>query len=128
MNYESFNPATAVADTRTAQKARLFDPGVAGPWRGHVLGETLQGETTILAYGTDEIGGGPPLHAHPYDEVFVIVEGRARFYVGDQIVEAEAGDVVLGPKGVPHRFENIGPARLQTIDIHHGPRWYQVNL
>ncbi|WP_370576996.1 cupin domain-containing protein, partial [Paracoccus sp. PAR01] len=42
-----------------------------------------------------------------------------RFFVGDEVIEAGAGEVVLGPKGVPHRFVNIGPGRLQTIDIHH---------
>ena len=30
--------------------------------------------------------------------------------------------------GVPHRFENIGQGRLQTIDIHHSPRWIQTDL
>lgn len=82
----------------------------------------------MLAYGNDSPGQGPVLHVHPYDEVFVILEGRARFYVGDQVIDAEAGDVVLGPRGLPHRFENLGPGRLQTIDVHHCERWYQVNV
>ena len=38
------------------------------------------------------------------------------------------GEVVLGPAGVPHRFENLGPGRLQTVDIHHSPRWIQTDL
>ena len=44
------------------------------------------------------------------------------------MIEAEAGDVVFGPKGLPHRFENLGPGRLQSIDIHHAPQWLQVDV
>jgi mannose-6-phosphate isomerase-like protein (cupin superfamily) len=74
------------------------------------------------------VGTGPALHVHPYDELFVVVEGRGRFYVGDAVIDAQAGEVVLGPKGLPHRFENLGPGRLQTIDIHLGPQWLQADL
>ena len=91
-------------------------------------GETLGAQMTILTYGNDEPGTGPVLHVHPYDEVFVVQEGRARFFVGDETIDAVAGEVVLGPAGVPHRFTNLGPGRLQTLDIHHSPRWIQTNL
>jgi hypothetical protein len=42
----------------------------------------------VLAYGTDRAGEGPRLHVHPYDEVFVVTEGRGRFFVGDAIIDA----------------------------------------
>ena len=124
----NYDPLAVLPDGRSAAKERLFDPALSGPWRGHVPGEVLGTSTTILAYGNDTVGEGPKLHVHPYDEVFVVVEGHARFFVGDEVIDAEAGDVILGPKGVPHRFENLGPGRLQTIDIHLGPRWLQADL
>lgn len=125
---QDFDPATCPPDGRAPAKARLFDGAAPGPWRGFVDGADLDGPVTVLTYGTDVVGEGPPLHVHPYDETFVVVAGRGRFFVGDVVIEAVAGEVVLGPKGVPHRFENAGPGRLQTIDIHHGPRWIQTNL
>lgn len=128
MRFETFDPATVSPDGRAAKKARLFDPNDQGPRRGHVHGDALGTKVTILAYGNDRAGEGPVLHVHPYDEVFVVLEGRARFHVGDEVVEAEAGDVVFGPRGVPHRFENLGPGRLQTLDVHLGERWTQANL
>lgn len=128
MKFETFDPATVSAGGRSARKLRLFDASDDGPHGGHVLGQALGAGVTILAYGNDSPGQGPVLHVHPYDEVFVILEGRARFYVGDQVIDAEAGDVVLGPRGLPHRFENLGPGRLQTLDVHHCERWYQVNV
>ncbi len=128
MKYETFDLSTVQADDRQPKKAKLFDADGTGAWRGHVMGEVLGSENTILAYGNDTIGEGPALHVHPYDETFVVLQGRARFYVGEHVIDAEAGDVVFGPKGVPHRFENLGPGRLQTLDIHNGRKWYQVNL
>ncbi|PKR90938.1 cupin domain-containing protein [Pleomorphomonas diazotrophica] len=128
MKFETFDLATVSADDRMAKKLRLFNPNGKGPRGGHVLGQELGTEVTILAYGNDSPGDGPVMHVHPYDEVFVILEGRARFYVGDQVIDAEAGDVVLGPHGLPHRFENLGPGRLQTLDVHHFKRWCQVNV
>lgn len=128
MTRRDFDPATVVPDGRPPAKARLFDASIAGPHRGSVNGELLGTQVTVLTYGNDEPGTGPPLHVHPYDEVFVVQEGRARFFVGDQVIEASAGEVVLGPAGVPHRFINLGPGRLQTLDIHQAPRWIQTNL
>ncbi|WP_442583053.1 cupin domain-containing protein [Mesorhizobium sp. ASY16-5R] len=128
MARRDFDPATVAPDGRSPAKARLFDSALDGPYRGSVNGETLPTQVTVLTYGNDEPGTGPMLHVHPYDEVFVIQHGRARFFVGDQVIDAEAGEVVLGPAALPHRFINLGPGRLQTLDIHLSPKWIQTNL
>lgn len=128
MARRDFDPATVTPDGRPPTRATLFDASTAGPRRGSVAGETLGTQVTVLSYGNDEPGTGPPLHIHPYDEVFVIQEGRARFFVGDAVIDAQAGETVLGPAGLPHRFVNLGPGRLQTLDIHLSPRWIQTNL
>ena len=73
----------------------------ASEWQtpGGVLeGKGLNTSITLLRYVTDVVGEGPTLHVHPYDEIFTITEGRARFTVGDKTIDAEAGDVVLGPQ------------------------------
>jgi mannose-6-phosphate isomerase-like protein (cupin superfamily) len=128
MSRHDFDPATVTPDGRPPAKARLFDGSVEGPHRGSVNGESLGAQVTILTYGNDEPGKGPVLHVHPYDEVFVVQQGHARFFVGEAVIDAEAGETVLGPAGVPHRFINLGPGRLQTVDIHMSPRWIQTNL
>jgi mannose-6-phosphate isomerase-like protein (cupin superfamily) len=128
MTRRDFDPSTVTPDGRPPAKARLFDGATGGPYRGSVNGDRLGTQVTVLTYGNDEPGVGPVLHVHPYDEVFVVTQGRARFFVGDQVIDAEAGETVLGPAGVPHRFINLGPGRLQTIDIHHSPKWIQTNL
>lgn len=128
MTRRDFDPATVAPDGRPPAKGRLFDGALPGPYRGSVNGEVLGTSVTVLTYGNDEPGTGPVLHVHPYDEVFVVTLGHARFFVGDEVIDAEAGDTVLGPAGLPHRFVNLGPGRLQTIDIHLSPTWIQTNL
>lgn len=128
MARRDFDPATITPDGRPAAKARLFDGSVDGPYRGFVNGEDLGTQLTVLTYGTDDVGAGPALHVHPYDEVFIVQLGKARFFVGDEVIDASAGDTVLGPAGVPHRFINLGPGRFQTVDIHLSPKWIQTNL
>lgn len=51
-------------------------------------------------------GNEPPTHMHQReDESYYILEGAIRFWIGDTIVEAKAGDFVHLPKGIPHKFE-----------------------
>lgn len=97
-------------------------------WRGRFEGEVFGTNASVIFYSTDEIGAGPPLHVHTYDEIFIVREGRARFTVGEAEFEASAGDILFGPANVPHRFVNLGPGRLETTDVHVAPRIAQVDL
>jgi mannose-6-phosphate isomerase-like protein (cupin superfamily) len=68
-------------------------------------------------------GSGPKLHRHPYEEVFVVQEGSARFTAGDEVVEVSGGEVVAVPGGVPHKFVNSGAGLLRQVDIHASERF-----
>src|SRR5262249_49160349 len=68
-------------------------------------------------------GEGPKLHQHPYEEVFIIQEGRATYTIGSTTLEATAGQIAIVAAGVPHKFVNSGPGRLRQVDIHHSPRF-----
>lgn len=63
-------------------------------------------------------GRGPELHRHPYDETFVLLEGRAAFTVGEEAIEASAGEIVVVPAGAAHRFVGIGDEDLRLVSIH----------
>jgi mannose-6-phosphate isomerase-like protein (cupin superfamily) len=66
-------------------------------------------------------GGGPALHKHPYEEIFVILEGEARFVAGDRELGARPGEIVIVPPETPHSFTNSGSGPLRQIDIHVSP-------
>ena len=62
-------------------------------------------------------GSGSKLHKHPYEEVFVVQEGSVTFTAGEEVIEGSAGQVVVVPAGVPHKFVNSGAGPLRQIDI-----------
>ncbi|MEM8838839.1 MAG: cupin domain-containing protein [Pseudomonadota bacterium] len=96
--------------------------------RGLFEGKKIGTDVTLIRYVTDIVGEGPKLHVHPYDEIFTIQEGRARFTVGDKVIDAEAGDIIFGPANVPHGYQNLGPGKLDSLDIHLSPEWIQFDL
>jgi mannose-6-phosphate isomerase-like protein (cupin superfamily) len=63
-------------------------------------------------------GGAVRLHTHPYAEIFIIQDGRAAFTIGATTLEAHAGQIIIAPADVPHKFMNTGAAQLRQVDIH----------
>ena len=63
-------------------------------------------------------GGTIRLHKHPYKETFIIEEGVSTFSVGSARLEAHAGQVILVPAQVPHKFMNLGAKQVKQVDIH----------
>jgi mannose-6-phosphate isomerase-like protein (cupin superfamily) len=98
-------------------------PPLQGP-RGVVPGRfLLEGyrfglDHLTLVLGETAPGQGIPLHRHTYEELFIVHSGRGTYTVGEAIVEAGAGEVVLIPSGVPHRFVNNGPETLYHTAVH----------
>ncbi|GHO64059.1 cupin [Ktedonobacter sp. SOSP1-52] len=93
--------------------------GTPNEFQGHQHGDTN------LSFIWVELppGDGPRLHKHPYEEVFVVQEGHATFTVGSGILEVKAGNIVIVPAGVPHKFLNSGEGLLRQIDIHASPKF-----
>lgn len=121
-------PLAAPAEEALTGIVRRSEWSESGRWRGFVDGIALGTNVTVVFYEQEEVGVGPTRHVHPYDEVFIVREGRARFTIGDTVIEGEAGDVLFGPANVPHAFVNLGPGRLETTDIHLSDRWIQTEL
>ena len=65
--------------------------------------------TMTLVQGVVPPGGGPPPHVHRRDdEVFIIMEGRYRFLIGETWTEVGPGAVVFLPRNSVHTFRNVG--------------------
>ena len=66
-------------------------------------------------------GGGPPLHTHPSDEVFFVVEGEFEFPTvvdGEpHSVAATAGQTVHIPGSAPHTYRNVGDGYGTLIGV-----------
>ena len=78
------------------------------------------GASFCVLVGDHPPGGGPRPHRHPYEEVFVVHEGRATFTAGGETLEAGGGQVVV-PAGTPHKFVNACGGRLRVTSLHPRP-------
>jgi len=111
----------AASDTGRARIIDLSDPGY-GEDENEVQGYNHNAAVSVIVVDAPP-GGGPRLHRHPYEEVFVIQAGTVTFTAGDETIEASGGQVVVVPGGVPHKFVNTGEGRLRQVDIHASDRF-----
>jgi quercetin dioxygenase-like cupin family protein len=79
-------------------------------------GADTDGQLTIVQV-TEPPGAEAPLHVHHReDEGFWILEGEVTLYVGDETIEASAGDFAWGPRDIPHRY-TVGPKGCRMLFI-----------
>lgn len=63
-------------------------------------------------------GEGAPLHVHAReDELFRVLAGRFGFWCAGEYAELTEGGCIVLPRGLPHRFQNIGETegRLMVV-------------
>jgi len=83
--------------------------------------DELPGRVKVLVRGRDGSGRvaimdnviergheGPPLHHHPFDEAFYVIDGVLTFRVDDHDSTCRAGELAFAPGGTPHTFANLG--------------------
>jgi quercetin dioxygenase-like cupin family protein len=78
---------------------------------GTLVRPKLTGEQTggrfALWEGVLPRAAAPPLHSHPQDETFYVLEGKVAVWVGDEEEPAgtcEEGAAIFVPGGTPHSF------------------------
>jgi quercetin dioxygenase-like cupin family protein len=68
--------------------------------------ECFRSDRLLVGLNCFEPGQAQRVHAHAdADKFYFVVQGKARFVVGDVAREAGPGDLVLAPAGVPHGVE-----------------------
>lgn len=95
-------------------------PGEGEPlWFNGGLGVLkATGEQTDGRFAAIELlapsGFASPLHIHrDEDEFFLVLSGEVRIRHGDTVIEAVAGSLAYGPRGIPHAFRvDSAEARL----------------
>jgi quercetin dioxygenase-like cupin family protein len=95
----------------------------AGSFSHELEGSDHDGLGVSLIFTEAAPGQGPSRHYHDYVEVHVVRGGQALFTAGDEERLVGAGEVVIVPAGVPHRFEATGDGTFSEIGIHVSPRF-----
>ncbi|MEW5985273.1 MAG: cupin domain-containing protein [Chloroflexota bacterium] len=76
----------------------------------------FRGEALLLGLNCLEPGQVQLAHEHAdQDKFYYVVEGRGRFWLGQEQVTAAAGEVVWAPAGLRHGVENDGDGRLTLL-------------
>jgi quercetin dioxygenase-like cupin family protein len=68
-----------------------------------VPGEASDGRFALIEFLFPH-GASPPLHTHPQDESYVVVDGQLTIQAGDERFELAAGGAAVVPMGVAHTF------------------------
>jgi quercetin dioxygenase-like cupin family protein len=57
-------------------------------------------------------------HAHPHEQVGVVLQGRAIFYIGGEQKTLQAGDLFRIPGNVPHKVVVLDEP-VRALDVFH---------
>lgn len=105
----------------------------------HPLEDSRISSTLARFEGADEIplsmfvtefprGEGPPLHLHPYAEIFLVESGAVAFTVGDEVMEVSAGNLVIVPAETRHKFEGVSDETNRVVSVHPSAHVIQEDL
>ncbi|WP_116201224.1 cupin domain-containing protein [Amycolatopsis circi] len=63
-------------------------------------------------------GAGPKRHTHPYEEVFITLDGKVELEAGGRVRTTGPDEICVVPADVPHTFTNVGTERAVMVNIH----------
>ena len=92
----------------------------------------VTGESCQLVWAKFEPGGTYQLHSHPHEQMSVMVSGRMRLKVGDEVRDIGPGDMWYAPANVQHGGEILGEEPVVFIDVYAPPaewiaQWIEEN-
>ena len=76
------------------------------------------GQHSQFIWAKFEPGSVYRLHSHPYEQSSVMIRGRLRLTVGDEVREIGPGDTWFAPAGVPYGGEILGDEAVVFVDIY----------
>ena len=90
--------------------ARIFD--------GSKHGDDIGVSAFIVDLPT---GAGPKRHVHPYEEIFITINGKVELEAAGKVRTTGPDEVCIVPANVPHTFTNVGTTRATMVNIHANP-------
>ena len=78
--------------------------------------EATEGKISVIL-AAHQPGEGPPDHLHhSQEECFYVIEGTYEMTAGNESRMVGAGTIVYLPRGVVHRFKNVGTTVARMLD------------
>jgi quercetin dioxygenase-like cupin family protein len=73
----------------------------------------ITGDQLMIAHVYLKKGAIVTEHSHHNEQVTYILEGKLRFFIGDDVIDVAAGEVLTIPAHLPHKAE----ALEDTLDV-----------
>ena len=101
---------------RAHEGARADFPALGS--RYVLRGDSTEGRFAVIEHTIPPRTLAAPMHVHEReDEYSFVLAGRMGAQIGDAVVEAEPGDLVLKPRGIPHAFWNPADEEARVLEI-----------
>ena len=107
------------AKIRTAAEAA--EDAVFDADRGIHTNVVGTGEYLQLIWARYEPGATYALHTHSHEQFSVLLQGRLRLTVGDEVRDIGPGDTWYAPANVAHGGEIVGEEAVVFIDVYGPP-------
>jgi quercetin dioxygenase-like cupin family protein len=79
-----------------------------------VPGEAVEDRFSVIEFLFPH-HASPPLHTHPQDESYVVLDGQLTIKAGERMLAGEPGGIVVVPQGMPHSFRVDSPTARVLI-------------
>lgn len=106
-------PVSAPVSVSSTEGERLWFLGTLATIR--VPGEAVGGRFALIDFLFPH-HASPPLHTHPQDESYFVLDGQLTLQAGEHRFELERGGTAVVPIGMPHTFRvNSETTRVLVI-------------
>jgi mannose-6-phosphate isomerase-like protein (cupin superfamily) len=102
-----------------AKRANIFQ---AKDWF-KVLQTTKRSQTAVMTLGPGQATGEKPEAHEDGEQVLLLIEGRLRAEIGGKRSRIKAGDVVVIPPRVKHKFTNRSAKPAVTFNVYSPPEY-----
>lgn len=106
-----------MASTFTPHEGERADfPGLGN--RFMIRPEDTDARFALIEHTIPPRGLAAPTHVHENeDEYSYVLSGRMGAMIGDDVVEAGPGELVVKPRGIPHAFWNAGDEECRVLEL-----------
>jgi mannose-6-phosphate isomerase-like protein (cupin superfamily) len=81
-------------------------------------GDGSEGRFALIEHTIPPRALAAPIHTHEREnEYSFVLAGRLGAQIGDEVVEAGPGELVVKPRGLPHAFWNPGDEETRVLEI-----------
>ena len=88
-----------------------------------VMHTTRRTQTALMTLDPG-MASSEELNAHPHsDQTLIVFEGEVRVQIGEETEVLHAGDAIVVPAGMMHRFRNVGEIRAVTFSVYAPPEY-----